>query len=43
MRENVARLSRPKTFKMQEKAIDFEDSEQEMYLITEGSAALFYN
>ena len=43
MRENVARLCRPKTFQLHDKVIDFADEEQSMYLIVEGSAVLFHN
>lgn len=43
MRENVARLQRPKVFKLREKILDFDNADQDMYLVTEGTAVLFQN
>ena len=43
MRENVARLQRPKVFKLREKVLDFDNENQDMYLVTEGTAVLFQN
>lgn len=41
MRENVTWLCRPRIFKMHQKVLDFDQEEQDMYLIVEGSAILF--
>ena len=43
LREDVMRLGRPKNFSMHEKALDFNENSQHMYLIVEGSALQFQN
>ena len=43
MRANVARLQRPKVFKIREKVLDFDQPVQDMFLVTEGTAVLFQN
>ena len=40
-RTDIMKLSRPRTYSVHEKVISFDENQQHMYLIVEGSALLF--